>query len=570
MTHETVKTDVQPQRDDRPEWLDHYAPTRTKRRITPWSRVPATARLGEVWHVAASRGSGPIIVDRPADIDPDGPVERDYGGWARLVDEAAGWLWKAGVRPWDRVAIMKANHLDITILASAAARIGAIPAMLAWTHDGPTAQALLKRLDRPFLITDAARLLQCNLDQVTLSALTRSTISVDPAPDRSDVTALEVLRGAPVVAPQVRADHEPMVVTHTSGTTGIPKLVVHSADSTSSLALVEAERWPIFGLRSSDTVAFADPYCHQRMTTGLAAMATLAPTMLMLSDPTADTTLPLLTRHRPTVLETLPNVYLAWEPLARDPARPFARTRVYINSFDAIHTRTIRTFLAATDRRLPMWIQSWSQSEAGALVIRPYIRWTVRRVGHRPPPTQVLGWPLPTVGKLRTVDPANRLPIRRGQVGLVEISQPGRCLAYVGEQPRHDSRRDGDWWNTGDLGVINRWGAVRLVDREIDRIPDGSALEIEDVLLDRLPEATEVVVMPVLGGLPVPVLSTQDDRPIDPARWQQATADLPGLASPLQLAWADFPRTATWKIRRFVLRQRLLQGTEAIGSADWT
>jgi acyl-coenzyme A synthetase/AMP-(fatty) acid ligase len=506
----------------------------------------------------------------PPDIDPDGPLERSYQQWAALVDEAAAWLWQAGVRPWDRVAVMKANHLDVTILASAAARVGAVPAMLAWTHDAPTAHALLERLDSPFLVTDAEHVRQCGLDEEAVDRLTKLTICVDSTDGRRDLLELDALRGAPPVTARLRGDDEPMVVTHTSGTTGIPKLVMHSATSAYALALVEAERWPIFGLRRTDTVAFADPFCHQRMTTGLAAMATVAPAMLMISDPLGPTTLRLLQQHNPTVVETLPNVYLAWESLARDRSEPFRNVRLYVNSFDAIHTRTIRTFLAATRRRFPVWVQSWSQSEAGAMVIRPYIRRSVRMRGQRPPPTQVLGWPIPTVCKIRTVDADTGRPTARGEVGLVEVSQPGRCLAYVGEQERHDNKRNGQWWNTGDLGVLNRAGAVRLIDREIDRIPDGSALEIEDVLLDRLPQTTEVIVLPVAGSSPVPVMSTADEEPIDPAAWLRATADLPVMAPPIHLRWEDFPRTATWKIRRVELRRRLLDGAQAIGYGRWT
>jgi hypothetical protein len=155
---------------------------------------------------------------------------------------------------------------------------------------------------------------------------------------------------------------------------------------------------PVFGLRADDTVAFCDPYCHQRITTGLLAMATVTPRMMMLSEPFGPAVRRLLGDPPPTVVETLPNIYLAWEGLASDPAQVLRNVRVYINSFDAIHTRTIRTFLDASHRRLPVWVQSWSQSENGALVIRPYTRRSVRRRGRRPPPTQVLGWPIPTVG----------------------------------------------------------------------------------------------------------------------------------------------------------------------------
>lgn len=555
----------------RPDFLTHYAPTRFRRAITPFSRVPATARMGESWHVAAERaGTQRVLVDRPADIDPTGPTERDYAGWAALVDQVAGSLYEAGVRPWDRVAILKANHLDVAVLGCAAARLGAIPAMLAWTHTPEFARALLTRLERPFLISDQAQLASCELDPETLGALTTRTISVDGNDGRPDVVALDDLRGAATAPTHLRAAEEPMVITHTSGTTGIPKLVMHSARSIHSLALVEAERWPLVQLRTTDTVAYCDPFCHQRMATALAAMVTVTPRMLMLSQPLSPAVKQLLLDNAPTVVETLPNIYLAWESLARDDTRTFRNVRVYINSFDAIHTRTIRTFLDATDRRLPLWVQSWSQSEAGAIVIRPYLRSSVRRRGHRPPATQVLGWPVPFLGKIRAVDPDTGEEVRRGQVGLIEISQPGRCLAYVGEQHRHDLKRNGWWWNTGDLGVINRFGSVRLVDREIDRIPGASAIELEDVLLDRLPHTTEVVILAVDGMKPVPVISTADDVPLDRAEWEKASSDLPELADPIQLRWADFPRTATWKIRRVALREQLFSGARAIGIGRWT
>jgi len=553
-----------------PVFLTDYAPTRFRQRWTPFSRSPATARLGEVWHVAAQRATGQrVIVDRPADIDPLGPTDRDYAGWAALVDRAAAWLYAAGVRPWDRVAVLKANHLDVTLLASAIARLGAIPATLAWTHTPEFVRAMLTRLERPFLVADGAQLLSCGLERDSVATLTTRTITVDRT-GRDDVLALDDLRHAPAVPPRLRAAHEPMVITHTSGTTGVPKLVLHSAESIHSLALVEAERWPVFRMRPQDTFAYCDPFCHQRMATAMAAIATLTPTALMLSEPQSLTVRDLLIRHRPTIAETLPNIYLHWENLARDPARPFGNVRVYINSFDAIHTRTIRTFLHATDRRMPIWVQSWSQTEAGAIVIRPYLRRSVRRVGHRPPPTQVLGWPIPWLCKLRAVDPETGRRVPRGTVGLIEVSQPGRSLGYVGEQDRHDLKRNGWWWNTGDLGVINRFGAVRLVDREIDRIPGGSALELEDVLLDRLPTTTEVVVLAISGDMPVPVLSTTGDLPISRAAWARATTDLPPLADPIQISWSDFPRTATWKIRRVQLRERLFSGAQTVGIGRWT
>ncbi len=556
---------------DRPEFLTNYASTRVKRSLTPFSRRPVTGQIGSTWHCAAEREQkNHVYVDRAPDVDAGGPLKRTFADCARLVDDLAARLGALGVREWDRVAVVKRNHIDVALLASAIARLGAIPALISDNHPPETLSTLLTRLDQPYLIADSQAVLRMGVDKDVVTRLTARTTCLDPPADRPDLIDFASLAGAKAISPRLRELSEPMVITHTSGTTGVPKLVLHSAESLYSLGLVEAERWPVFRLRNDDTVAFCEPYSHQRVITGLLPLATVTPTLVMLSDPGSPQVRDLLIEHAPTLVETLPNAFLHWEPLTAHPGLPFRNVRVYVNSFDAIHTRTVRTFLAASDRRLPVWVQSWSQTEAGSVAIRPYVRRSVRRVGRRPPPTQVLGWPVPGFGRIRAVDPDTNLPVQAGQLGLIQFSAPGRCLGYVGEQPRHADKVDGPWWNLGDLGIINRWGAVRLVDREIDRIPGASALELEDILLDRLPEATEIVVLALAGKRPQPVVSVRSDEPLDQGRWALAASDLPELAPPVQIRWDEFPRTATWKIRRPMLRDQLFAGSAGVGFGRWT
>ncbi|GGX28532.1 class I adenylate-forming enzyme family protein [Streptomyces noursei] len=566
------------QRGGLPPFLTTYAPTRGAQRILPrflGGRPLATGRIGEAWHVAAQRNPSQLLIaDRPPDIDPQGPAVRTLTQWASLVDETTAWLHALGVRAWDRVAVLKANHFDLLVISSAVARIGAIPAPLSGTYgppvDGdPVSHTLLRRLERPFLVTDRAHLDGCGLDPAALAALTRRTVCVDDTGGRLDVVDLASLRGGAVPTARLRAPDEPMWVTHTSGTTGVPKLVMHSATSAHAMDLVEAERWPLW-MGQRDTWAFCDPFWHERTMAFQLSLATIGLRMIMLSDARSPAVRRLLIEHRPTVVEAMPNMFLSWEDLARDPDRPFGNVRLFLNSFDAIHTRTMRTLLDASDRRLPLWIQAWSQSECGPIALRPYTRRSVRHRGKRPPVNQSLGRPVPGYGKIRAVDPETGRPVRRGRVGLIEFSQPGRCLAYVGEQDRHELKRNGDWWNTGDLGVINQFGMVRLVDREVDRIAGGSAIELEDVLLDRLPQLTEIVILPAVRRRPLPVYSTVGDRPLDPGEWQRAVRDLPDLAEPVRIAWEEFPRTGTWKIARGRLRERLMPGARPVGTGRWT
>lgn len=552
-----------------PRFLKEHAGTRGLRRVTPISRPPVTGHIGRAFELAAERAPQQLIsFDRPPDIDPEGDLTRDFTAWFSLIEEASGWLAELGVRPWDRVAIFKTNHADVLALCSATARLGAIPAPMGMGLQPEAVKSMLARLQRPFLITDSARLVSGDLDEEAIQKLTKGAVSVDGS-GRADVLSLDDLRGASVPPTQLRADDEPVIIPHTSGTTGTPKLVIHSATSIHAQSHVETERWPIVALRSRDRVAFADPFFHTRVQTAVAVIATVTPRILLLSDPSPEVVRDCLSEFRPTVVETLPNIYLTWEHVARDPAQPFRDVRLYINSFDAIHTRVIRTFLTASRRRLPVWVQSWSQSECGAIALRPYFRSTVRRVGHRPPPTQIVGWPQPFIGKIRAVDPQSGAEVPTGEEGLVEISLPGRCLGYVDEQDRHAAKARDTWWNTGDMGIVRRSGAVRLLDREVDRVPGASCIEIEDVLLDRLPQLTEVIVLGIPGELPAPVISTLGDAPIPEDVWGDAVADLPDLAAPVTIRWDEFPRTSTWKVARNELREQLFSA-KPIGMGKWT
>jgi hypothetical protein len=78
-----------------------------------------------------------------------------------------------------------------------------------------------------------------------------------------------------------------------------------------------------------------------------------------------------------------------------------------------------------------------------------------------------------------------------------------------------------------------------------------------------------VIVLGVPGQTPQPVISTETGM-LDPAEWKAATADLPGMADPIVIPWESFPRTATWKVRRFELREQVLGSSQIYGSGKWT
>jgi len=168
-----------------------------------------------------------------------------------------------------------------------------------------------------------------------------------------------------------------------------------------------------------------------------------------------------------------------------------------------------------------------------------------------------VGFALPGSARVRVVSRDGRRPSPTNP-GFIEVRWKGLAQTYFGEQDRYQADMHDGWRRTGDVGYRTRRGCLHLLDREVDVIPGvGSNLEIEDLVMGRLGELTELVVVSGPQGEAIPVVCTVRDRPLDRDRWSAAVAELPALADPVHLAWSDVPRTATMKVRRIELSRRL-------------
>lgn len=523
------------------------------------------SELGTLFDDLVDRGVRTVVeLDRPLDIAPEYGTSYRLADVAGLVRNAAGWLHAAGVGPGDRVAVVKPNHWDYVLLACAAARLGAVPAPLSDHLPAQTLQVLLKRLGPALLVTTSSVLEDARDEEADLLGFARKVLVLDGRhPGALDLTAL---RGARPPAPVPRAAHDPLVVTPTSGTTGTPKLVVHTtATLIHKLAAREARRIPVLSARREDTVAAAIAFAHCRAIPWTASALWLAPRKVVaIGGDSPD----VLRTHPPTTMEALPSTFVRWQGLAGVDG-PFGNVRLFTSTFDAVHPPTVRAYLNGTRRRRPLWAQVWGQTETGPMTVRLLTRRAVGPGGERHPTTRDLGRPLPGRTRLRVVDPRTFQDVPAGVPGLVIVRTAARCVDYVGEPERWASKVSGKWWNTGDVGVRTRSGSYLLLDREVDVIPGQSCVELEDVVADRLPSVLECVVLGTPGHLPVPVVVTADGT-LDTTAWTAAVRDLPALADPVLLPDDRVPRTGTGNVRRRELRALLRRGHATFGTGDWT
>lgn len=484
-----------------------------------------------------------FVLDRPLDVAPHLGTRLSYATMAELVERLAAELAARGVRAGDVVAVYKKQNADLLLAACALARVGAIPAMLSPSLPLPEATALLDRLGPAHVLSSHGKL----DDREAIVAE-----SVGQAVSAGWGTAF-----TPVPRVEPPAPEDTYLITHTSGTTGLSKLVPQARRGTQmpvTLQVVIAR-----ALRFRDPFAMAVSFVHARTFAAYAAALRLGIRVIMISDPSPENALPLLREYGPGAVETHPNMAMGWEAeLRRDPS-PFERVRVVLSTFDAIHPRTIKTLMNACGRRSPLYFQNYGQSETGPVTQKMYTLRSMHRIDDR-----CVGRNFPGMTKVRVVDENGR-PVKRGQVGRIAIQSKGMGLDYLGEHDRYTGNFVDGWWLMGDYGYLDRTGQLIMEDRGNDRIPGvDSVLRVEDRIIDALPEVREAL---LLGDADEQFLVyiPYEGATVDPQRLREV-AGLPA-DSPvrlLQMSWQDIPMTSTWKVRRHLLLAALKQRRDVL------
>jgi acyl-coenzyme A synthetase/AMP-(fatty) acid ligase len=330
----------------------------------------------------------------------------------------------------------------------------------------------------------------------------------------------------------------------------VPKLAVHTGRTFQARYRPQGTVAKLVG--THEPVAIHVSFVHSRMFTAMPISILQGHPLIVLASDEPDSVARLFAQVPPGLIEAHPNSFMRWEELADDPRAPLARVKYFSSTFDAIHPRTVHRLLGASRRKGALFIQMYGQSEVGPIAGRTYSHKRGAEAEGR-----CVGSPFPGMTGVRVVSRDGKPP-SKSSPGFIEVRSDGRIITYLGEHKRWQKQVHDGWWRMGDVGYRTKWGCLHLLDREVDEIPGiDSTLELEDKLFGRLPELTEVIIVPGPDGLAVPVVATRDNKPLDTVAWRSAVADLPALAEPVLWRIEDLPQTATTKIKRLELARRL-------------
>ena len=349
-------------------------------------------------------------------------------------------------------------------------------------------------------------------------------------------------------------------ICHTGGTTGQPKAVAysHRAVWLQAMTLCTADS---LALSRRDVALLAVPFYHVNGW-GLPYAAMMAGAGLALPGATfKPEVLDRMMHHGAvTIAAGVPTIWtdLLKHLTAMRGALPPTLTRLATGGA-VVPARLIESF----EQRDVMVLQAWGMTETCSMSVVG--RATRRSTGAGQPP---LGFP-GNVIELRVVGPDGNECIAGSDIpGEVQARGATVIREYLGADA--PGSFDGEWLRTGDIGLIDRNGALTLTDRLKDAIKSGGewipAPMLEDALrsLDGIADAA-VIACPDerFQERPLAVLVLDDAATIDPDTVRAKLRDLvPSWWIPDRLSvLPELPRTTLGKPDKLILRQMLQAGT---------
>jgi acyl-CoA synthetase (AMP-forming)/AMP-acid ligase II len=176
------------------------------------------------------------------------------------------------------------------------------------------------------------------------------------------------------------------------------------------------------------------------------------------------------------------------------------------------------------------------------------------------------GRPLPGV-EIRLVDDDGK-DVEVGMPGEIWSKGPDCFMGYTDPALTAATFTPDGWFMTGDVGVLDDEGFLAITDRKKDIIIRGgenvSAQEVEEVLM-RMPGVAEVAVVAApdarLGEVGCAFFRMQPGVAVPDLQQLRDALERTGMARQkwpeLVRSVDEFPRTASGKIQKFVLRQQL-------------
>ena len=487
-----------------------------------------------------------------------------YGELCRRVDAVAAGLAGLGIGPGDVVTIQLPNWVEFVYVFFACERVGAVANQIGPDYRSREVEYILRfSASRAYVCPASFR----GFDYVGMIGELRSrlpdlrSVCVLGGDGAADTVRLDdLIEGTPGAAsftPVQMGANDVMRMAFTSGTTGNPKGVTHSFNTTLPAARILNDAMQV----TEDEVFLA--YLPVGLNWGyltLLQAIMVGARVVLLDRFSARAALELIERERVTFIPSAPASIIA---MLNDPELErfdLRSLRVVITGGASCPVETIRAYRQKIPGHL---IELYGMRETG---FHTFTRLT-------DDPEAVTG----TIGRaaagmgLRLIDGEGR-DVPAGAEGEIAAEGPSVHLGYHRNPAANAELFTSDgWFRTGDLGQLDAAGNVRIVGRLKEMINRGGKKffprEIEEILYTH-PKILHAAIV----GVPDPRLGERNCLCVIPRAGAslslaEAVEFLKGDVATYKLpeeleVFAEFPFTPTGKIQRHALTREVLARRE--------
>lgn len=492
---------------------------------------------------------------RPAIID--GDLRLDFQGLDERMRACAGAFVSAGLKRGERVALWAPNALDWIVVCLGLQAAGGVLVPLNTRFKGAEAQFILNRAAVAMLVV-ADEFLGVRyadlLDGLDLPALRRVVRLGAAGPDgweafldaATSADRREADRRLDQLSPDDIGD-----IMFTSGTTGEPKGAVTSHRQTVETAKLWAKATMI---GEGDRFLILWPFFHcsgykAGWVVNLAVGATTLPERVL------DTTrlLETVAREAVTFLPGPPALFQTLLAMSESPRAAMASVRVSVTGASAVAPTMIEAM--RKDLGIPVVLTGYGLTETCGTVTMTCPEDPLDIV------TTSCGRAIDGV-ELACVDADGR-PVPTGEAGEVVVRGMNVMIGYLDDPIATGEAIDSEGWlHTGDVGVLDEQGYLRITDRKKDIYITGGfncyPAEIEKMLLAH-PAILQVAVTGIadsrLGEVGMAYVVLKDGASLDAdalIAWSRER--MANYKVPRRVAFLDvLPANATGKVQKFKL-----------------
>jgi acyl-CoA synthetase (AMP-forming)/AMP-acid ligase II len=506
-----------------------------------WGSIPEL-----VWSSAERHGEREAVVE--------GRTRISYAELGERVERAAAACMASGVAAGDRVAVWAPNTLDWIVSALGAVSARAVLVPLNTRFKGTEAAYVLARSRAKLLFITGSFLgtsyvASLRRADTELPDLEKVVVLAESAPEDYRTWKDFLAGGDGVTAEEVRARSavlspaDPSDIIFTSGTTGRPK----GAVITHAQTLRCYDTWSeLAGLREGDRYLIVNPFFHTfGYKAGIIACLTRGATMIPQPVFNVDTVLANIAAERISVLPGPPTLHQSLLDHPNRDAHDLSALRLVVTGAAVVPLQLVERLRA--ELNVGTLLTAYGLSEASGIV-------TMCRRGD---PAEVIA---STSGR---AIPGTEIRIEAGEV----LVRGYNVMQGYFEDPDGTAQAitaDG-WLRTGDVGVLDEAGNLRITDRIKDMFIVGGfnayPAEIEQ-LLGLHPDVADVAVI----GVPDPRLGEVGKAYAVRRRGATLTADdliawsrreMANYKVPREVEFvSELPRNASGKVLKTELRAR--------------